>query len=68
MKLVTVTRKGQVTIPEKVRKKMGIKVGSKLMIESVNKEIAIMKKVEMVEPLEELQRYCKKLAKEKGLI
>ncbi|MCP8313201.1 MAG: AbrB/MazE/SpoVT family DNA-binding domain-containing protein [archaeon] len=67
MKLVSVTRKGQVTIPEDVRKKLGIKEGSKLLVESVDKELVVMKKVEIVESLEELQRYCQRLAKEKGL-
>jgi AbrB family looped-hinge helix DNA binding protein len=67
MRLVSVTRKGQVTIPEEVRKKLGIKEGSKLLVESVNKELVVMKKVDMVESLEELQRYCQRLAKEKSL-
>jgi AbrB family looped-hinge helix DNA binding protein len=67
MKLVSVTKKGQVTIPEEVRKKLGIEAGTKLLIESVGKELALLKKVEIADSLEELQRYCRQLAKKKGL-
>jgi len=67
MKLVSVTKKGQVTIPEEVRKKLGIEAGTKLMVESVGEELALLKKVEIVDSLEELQRYCRQLASGKGL-
>lgn len=67
MKLVSVTKKGQVTIPEEVRKKLGIEAGAKLMVESVGSELALLKKVEITDSLEELQRYCRKLVKGKGL-
>jgi AbrB family looped-hinge helix DNA binding protein len=67
MKLVSVTKKGQVTIPEEVRKKLGIEAGTKLMIESVGKELALLRKVEIIDSLKELQRYCRQLAKRKGL-
>jgi len=67
MKLVSVTKKGQVTIPEEVRKKLGIEAGAKLLIESVGGELALLKKVEIADSLEELQRYCRQLAKKKGL-
>lgn len=64
MKLVTVTRKGQVTIPEEVRKKLGIRIGSKLLVESVDKDVVLMKKIEIAKSLEDLQKYCRKLARE----
>jgi AbrB family looped-hinge helix DNA binding protein len=67
MKLVSVTKKGQVTIPEEVRKKLGIEAGAKLMVESVGSELALLKKVEIADSLEELQRHCRQLAKGKGL-
>ena len=67
MKLVSVTKKGQVTIPEEVRKKLGIETGTKLMVESVGKELALLKKVDIVDSLGELQRYCRQLARKKGL-
>jgi len=67
LKLVSVTRKGQVTIPEDVRKRLEIKEGSKLLVESVGKELVVMKRVEMMKSLDELQSYCQRLAKEKML-
>jgi AbrB family looped-hinge helix DNA binding protein len=67
MKLVSVTKKGQVTIPEEVRRKLGIKAGTKLVFESVGKELALLKKVEIADSLRELQRYCRRLARKKGL-
>lgn len=67
VKLVSVTKKGQVTIPEEVRRKLGIEPGAKLIVESVGSELALLKKVEIMDSLEELQRYCRKLAKRKGL-
>ena len=67
MKLVSVTKKGQVTIPEEVRKKLGIEAGAKLMIESVGRELALLKKVEITDSLEELQRCCRELARRGGL-
>ncbi|MEA1904623.1 MAG: AbrB/MazE/SpoVT family DNA-binding domain-containing protein [Candidatus Hadarchaeota archaeon] len=67
MKLVSVTKKGQVTIPQEVRKKLSIKEGTKVIVESVGSELALIKKVEVMDSLEELQRYCRKLAKERGL-
>jgi len=67
MKLVSVTKKGQVTIPEEVRKRLGIEAGAKLMVESVGSELALLKKVEVTDSLEELRRYCRKLVKSRGL-
>lgn len=67
MKVVSVTKKGQVTIPEEVRKKLGIEAGAKLMVESVGNELALLKKVEIMDSLVELQRYCRELAGRKGL-
>jgi len=67
MKLVSVTRKGQVTIPEEVRKKLGIETGTKLMVESVGRELALLKKVEIADSLKELREYCRRLARQRGL-
>ena len=67
MKIVSVTRKGQVTIPGEVRKKLGIREGTKVIVEGVGSELALIKKVEIMDSLEELQRYCRRLAKERGL-
>ncbi|MBO3755375.1 MAG: AbrB/MazE/SpoVT family DNA-binding domain-containing protein [Candidatus Brockarchaeota archaeon] len=44
MQLVLVTRKGQVTIPEEVRRKIGIRLGTKLLVDSIGKEYVLMKK------------------------
>jgi hypothetical protein len=37
------------------------------MIESVGRELALLKKVEIVDSLRELQRYCRQLARKRGL-
>ncbi len=67
MQLVSVTRKGQVTIPEEVRRKVGIRLGTKLLVDSIGKEYVLMKKVEMARSMDELQRIGRKLAKQQGL-
>lgn len=67
MKIVSVTRKGQVTIPGEVRKKLGIREGTKVIVENVGSELALIKKIEIMDSLEELQGYCRRLAKERGL-
>jgi AbrB family looped-hinge helix DNA binding protein len=67
MKLVSVTRKGQVTIPEEVRKKVGIQLGTKLLVDSIGKEYVLMKKVEMARSIDELQRIGRRIAKQRGL-
>lgn len=67
MQLISVTRKGQVTIPEEVRRKIGIRLGTKLLVDSVGKEYVLMKKVEMARSIDELQRIGRKLAKQRGL-
>ncbi len=38
---VKVTRKYQVTIPERVRSKLGVKIGDKLIVRSENKRIIL---------------------------
>jgi len=65
--LFSVTRKGQVTIPEEVRRKVGIRLGTKLLVDSIGKEYVLMKKVEMARSMDELQRIGRKLAKQQGL-
>ncbi|MEM3659478.1 MAG: AbrB/MazE/SpoVT family DNA-binding domain-containing protein [Thermoproteota archaeon] len=67
MQLVSVTRKGQVTIPEEVRRKVGIRLGTKLLVASIGKEYVLMKKVEMARSIDELQRIGRRLAKQQGL-
>ena len=65
--MFSVTRKGQVTIPEEVRRKVGIRLGTKLLVDSIGKEYVLMKKVEMARSMDELQRIGRKLAKQQGL-
>ncbi|MEM2057648.1 MAG: AbrB/MazE/SpoVT family DNA-binding domain-containing protein [Thermoproteota archaeon] len=67
MQLVSVTRKGQVTIPEEVRRKVGIRLGTKLLVDSIGKEYVLMKKVEMARSIDALQRIGRRLAKQQGL-
>jgi len=56
-----------VTIPEGVRRKVGIRLGTKLLVDSIGKEYVLMKKVEMARSMDELQRIGRKLAKQQGL-
>jgi len=67
MRLVSVTRKGQVTIPDDVRRELGIKLGTKLLVDKVGKEYVLMKKIEMTGSMDELQRIGQKIAKNRGL-
>lgn len=55
------------TIPEGVRRKVGIRLGTKLLVDSIGKEYVLMKKVEMARSMDELQRIGRKLAKQQGL-
>jgi len=48
---VKVTRNYQVTIPEDVRKKLGIEEGDYVLIETWGKALAVMKRVVPVEDL-----------------
>jgi len=47
-KIVKVTRKGQTTIPAEIRKKLGIKEGDELAVDSVNQQV-IFKLVPRIE-------------------
>lgn len=49
----TVTKKGQVTIPKKIREKLGLKEGKKVSFEVRGKEAVLLPEVE--EPLESLK-------------
>jgi len=51
MAKVKVTRNYQITIPQDVRKKMGIEEGDYVSIEPINKTIALMKRVLAIEDL-----------------
>lgn len=50
-KVVKVTRKGQTTIPAKIREKLGIKEGDKLAVESVGRQIVF-------KPIPKLEDMC----------
>lgn len=50
-KVVKVTRKGQTTIPAKIREKLGIKEGDKLAVESVDRQIVF-------KPIPKLEDMC----------
>jgi antitoxin PrlF len=47
-KIVKVTRKGQTTIPAEIRKKLGIKEGDELAVDSVDQQV-IFKLVPKIE-------------------
>ena len=49
----TVTKKGQITIPKKIRDKLGLKEGQKVIFELKGKEAVLLPEVEA--PLEELR-------------
>ena len=51
MAKVKVTRNYQVTIPENVRKKLGIEEGDYVSIETLGKTLAVIKRVVPVEDL-----------------
>lgn len=51
MKTVRVNRKGQTTIPAKIRKDLGIKEGDKLAVEAVNDQIVF-------KPIPRLENMC----------
>ncbi len=51
MARVKVTRNYQVTIPEEVRKKLGIEEGDYVSIEPISKTLAIMKPIIPIENL-----------------
>jgi AbrB family looped-hinge helix DNA binding protein len=67
MKIVSVTHKGQVKIPEEVRKALNIKKGTKLLVDNLGKEYVLMKKVEMIKSMKELQKIGQRIAKEQRL-
>jgi antitoxin PrlF len=51
---VKVTRKYQVTIPESVRSKLGVKIGDKLVVKSENKRIIMESSEHIPNPSEAL--------------
>ena len=56
----TVTKKGQVTIPKKIRDKLGLKEGKKVSFELKGKEAVLLPEVE--NPLEELSKLRKEVS------
>jgi len=63
--LVKVTRKGQVTIPQEIRKRLEIREGDYLVATEV-KDLVIMRKV-AVPSWDELFAYGEKISVEKGI-
>jgi AbrB family looped-hinge helix DNA binding protein len=51
---VKVTRKYQVTIPEKVRSQLGIKIGDKLLVKSENKRVIMESTKHIINPSDAL--------------
>jgi len=56
MAIAKVTSKGQVTLPIKVRKKLGLKTGSYLAFDSFGDDYIL--KAMPVDPLDELEGFC----------
>lgn len=56
MDVVSVSSKGQVVIPEKVRKNLGIKVGSRLVLLEKEGSILMRKEDAVIKQLEEPER------------
>ena len=65
MSLVKVTRKGQVTIPQETRERLGIKIGDYLVATEV-KDLVILRKVPLPS-WDELFDYGEKFAVERGI-
>lgn len=56
MEIVNVSSKGQIVIPEKVRKKLGIKTGSKLVLLDKEGTLLLKREEEVVKHIEEGER------------
>lgn len=63
--IVKLTSKGQLTIPQSIRTKAGLKKGSHIYMKSLG-DLVIMKKVEDL-TLDEISTIFQQLAKEKGI-
>jgi AbrB family looped-hinge helix DNA binding protein len=67
MELATVTSKGQVTIPAKVRRKLGLQTGSKVLFFDSGDDVLI-KKNSPDAALEAIQNVLAPLAAERGIL
>ena len=56
----TVTRKYQITIPKKVRKKLGVRIGDKLKIKEEGDRIVIEAEARVANPVEHMWSLSKK--------
>ncbi len=64
-----VTSKGQVVIPQEIRKDLGIEKGSQLVVSRLG-DIVLMKKIAVPDPKKEFRKLTKfgtKFAKQKGI-
>ena len=62
--ITKMTERGQITIPEQIRRKLGFKKGDYFATSRVG-DVVILKKIEM--PTKELREYARRLAKKKGI-
>lgn len=56
IEIVTVSSKGQLVIPEKVRRRLGIRPGAKLVLFERNGDILLKKEKDVAKHLEESER------------
>lgn len=64
-KIARVTSKGQVTIPQRIRKRLGVDAGDVLVFVELESGGVMLRKLQ-IEPLSELQRECSPLAEASG--
>lgn len=62
--ITRMTERGQVTIPEQIRKKLGFEKGEYFAASGIE-DVVILKRIET--PAKELREYAKKLANKKGI-
>ncbi len=56
IEIINVSSKGQIVIPEKIRKHLGIKAGSKLVLFEKDESIFLKKAEQVIKHLEESER------------
>ncbi len=59
MEKVLVDSKGRIVIPEKIRKKVGLRSGSKVRVRAEQRSVVIMRSIEPKEFIEEMQGVIK---------
>ncbi len=67
MEQATVTSKGQITIPAKVRRKLGLEAGNKVFFFDSGEDV-VMKKSSPEAALEAIQEVLAPLAREQGIL